>query len=847
MPRPTARRQPAHRLLRSAAALLAALALSAPFASVATAAPGTSSPPEAPPLHGWDTYRHLDEIGRLSTGVSTAQFSSFDRSGGNWQDGFDGEYSCLRESTRGCVIAEDTGAGEVQSLWFTRDGGDVSATGDIIVELDGEVVLDAPLQDVVDGELGAPFVAPFVANAQESSGGVTLKVPMPYRESMVITTSENPLFHHVSYRSFATAEGIETFDPEEIPTDVLEAAQHWGMQDPKPPARGERTARADLELAPGESVTIAEIDGSGSIGELALDLPQIVGAPVLEEVADDGRAHTGTSSFDMTIDPHNDGVVLTRRYDSISTDQKATISVDGEQVATWDGSGATPGVWVEEKVELPAEATAGKSTIHIENTFVSAGMDMSEFRYFADSIVEGERTRTDELDVGPSPAALESEAAHDYEVTDQAWEGERSYLLVPEEETWDGEAIAASDALLEGMRLQVEVDGRLTVDSPMGEFFGSGLGKADVSALMYSIDPEGEFVSWWPMPFARSATVTLVNDSDQQLSGGKARVVSTRDATMPRRLTGPHPELGYFHATSHRDEITPGEDWTFLEVEGQGRFLGVNHTMSSILDAGNVRGYLEGDERFSVDGRRTPQWHGTGSEDLYEGGWYFNAGPFSNPMNGAPASEAGGLFGCPVQCDSAYRLLIGDAIDFQAGVDLGIEPGGFSEHEALYSSTAFWYGHEGRPTMVASDEIDVGDESSEASHDYRADDTVTDLSSVFEGEADEEVVTDQVSSTNSPVSFTMEVDPQNVGVRLTRVGDQAEGYQQAEVYVDGKRAGTWSAPLGNAQQRWVEDGFTIPRELTDGASSVVVELRPLGGPSWTAARYAVHSVVPAGP
>lgn len=51
MPRPTARRQPAHRLLRSAAALLAALALSAPFASVATAAPGTSSPPEAPPLN----------------------------------------------------------------------------------------------------------------------------------------------------------------------------------------------------------------------------------------------------------------------------------------------------------------------------------------------------------------------------------------------------------------------------------------------------------------------------------------------------------------------------------------------------------------------------------------------------------------------------------------------------------------------------------------------------------------------------------------------------------------------------------------------------------------------------
>src|SRR5690606_41144203 len=89
----------------------------------------------------------------------------------------------------------------------------VSGTGRITIELDGETVLDAPLQDVVDGELGAPFVYPLVANADQSSGGVYIKVPMPYRERMVITTEENPYFYHVGYREFADADGIATFDP----------------------------------------------------------------------------------------------------------------------------------------------------------------------------------------------------------------------------------------------------------------------------------------------------------------------------------------------------------------------------------------------------------------------------------------------------------------------------------------------------------------------------------------------------------------------------------------------------------------------------------------------------------
>ncbi|MDX6282928.1 MAG: hypothetical protein QOH03_3999, partial [Kribbellaceae bacterium] len=131
---------------------------------------------------GWDVYRRLDRLPELQTGVRTKQFSSFGRDGTN-NDGFDGTYSCLRTTAAGCVIAEDDGPGELASIWFTRDEGDVRKIGKITVEVDGRTVLDAQLQDVVDGKLGAPFVYPLVANALQSSGGVYVRVPMPYQKS----------------------------------------------------------------------------------------------------------------------------------------------------------------------------------------------------------------------------------------------------------------------------------------------------------------------------------------------------------------------------------------------------------------------------------------------------------------------------------------------------------------------------------------------------------------------------------------------------------------------------------------------------------------------------------------
>ena len=131
------------------------------------------------------------------------------------------------------MIAEDSGPGEIASIWFTRDEGDVTKTGTITVELDGKQVLDAQLQDVVDGKVGAPFSYPLVANAGQTSGGVYIRVPMPYRDSMRVTTQNNPLFYHVDYREFPDASGVGTFDPADKAEDVLamlNGRRHQGPQ-----------------------------------------------------------------------------------------------------------------------------------------------------------------------------------------------------------------------------------------------------------------------------------------------------------------------------------------------------------------------------------------------------------------------------------------------------------------------------------------------------------------------------------------------------------------------------------------------------------------------------------------
>jgi hypothetical protein len=545
-------------------------------------------------------------------------------------------------------------------------------------------------------------------------------------------------------------------------------------------------------------------------------------------VGSDGRAFGagGSSTFRVAVDRSNTGVRLTRRIDPMIANQVARLLVDGTPAGTWEsGPAQTDGRWVDQVVEIPAALTKGKSSLAITNEFVSSSLDVNEFRYDVHSKVGSGWTRTDVLDLGPGHDG--EEAAHGYAIRNQSWEGARvfRYPVDPAE-------LTASDAVLAGARLRITFDGQTTVDAPIGEFFGSGLGEYDTRTLFSSIDatPDGWYSAWWAMPYTTSATVELVNGSNAPISGATVEVTSGRYA--------PSAPVGHFHATHRSGPTVPDESWNFLTAEGTGVFYGVTHSMRGNIPSGNRRNYLEGDERVYVDGAASPVMHGTGSEDFYESGWYFRDGTtFVMPLAGNPAYELDGD-GCQFDCTGAYRLLTGDAVSFGSDLRFDIEHGPGDNEPADYSSTAYWYG---TPTaaLTETDAVDLADDASRAAHEYTAvGETRGTLESTFEGAGDTVPVARGVTSATGSVSFTLAVDPANQGVRLLRLGDQNSSYQRAAVYVDDRPVGEWLQSLGNQHSRWLEDSFELPASATKGKSELRVRIEPAGGaPAWSAAKY----------
>lgn len=821
------------------AAVLATLTVTVPDPPAAGTSPSAGKGPV-----GWDTYRSLGALERLRPGEQVRQFSSFDRTGGN-DDGFNGTYSCLSHEPDGeCVVAEARGPGEISSMWFTYAPGSVAAVGRITIELDGRVILRGSLQDIVNGTKGAPFVWPLVGDSADTMGGSVIKVPMPYTRSMKIVTQYNPHFYHVTYRQFADAEGVHTFNPNDPATDVVQRLRGYGVRDPKPSARGVRSQEAGVKLDPGAALSLPLIGGSRQVTQLALRLPQLVAGPGL---FDDGRAYrAGGSSFTAAIDPANQGVRITRRYDVGVGDQRADVTVDGHPVGQWSSGPAVPGGgWADQTIEIPASLTARKPRIRVTSDFVSSSADVNEFRYELHSKIGDQWVLTDILDVGNNHVSDES--AHGYRITGASWEGLRWFRYATDEKR-----VADSQAVLNGLRLRVTFDGRTTVDAPVGEFFGSGLGQYSARTLLSSVDTvdNGAFTSWWPMPYARSATAELVNTSGVPVTGGSLTVRSAPDPSVARGLA--NGSLGYFHATQHRQDTVAGQDWNFLTTPGRGLFYGVTMSMRGLIPPGqNQLAFLEGDERAYADGSASPQIHGTGTEDFAESGWYFqdarNGGiegvPYAMPQGGL-VSHQNAEVGCQYVCLNSYRLMLADAVAFGNGIEFDIEHGDRSTAPANYSSTAYWYG-QSAPSLESSDVVDIGDNRGRVAHGYTAaGETVGPLTSTFEGKGDRTPVTMTVSSSTGPIQFTATVDQANKGVRLSRISDQTRSYQRANVYIDGKLVGEWFEPLCNTHSRWLADAFDVPASATKGRSTVTVRLEPIGGaPAWSVARYAVFSQV----
>src|SRR5271170_5718211 len=239
-----------------------------------------------------------------------------------------------------------------------------------------------------------------------------------------------------------------------------------------------------------------------------------------------------------------------------------------------------------------------------------------------------------------------------------------------------------------------------SVETPIGDFFGLGNGiYYRWESLLLSAGADKALNSYFPMPYAHHARITVTNEGKQTLGHLYWNIDYRVDAQpLPK-------DTLYFHAqyrqaqpnhgwtgnwyengdpiVNYRRNLDGKDNYVWLEAQGHGQFVGV--TMSILQNQDGWWG--EGDDMFFIDGAALPTFIGTGSEDYFLGSWDFGGAGYSLPMNGAPLvgkEIAGGRW-------SVYRFHLDSPIPFSKSFKATIEHGHANHRSDTFSSVAYWY------------------------------------------------------------------------------------------------------------------------------------------------------------
>lgn len=233
------------------------------------------------------------------------------------------------------------------------------------------------------------------------------------------------------------------------------------------------------------------------------------------------------------------------------------------------------------------------------------------------------------------------------------------------------DAAVLSQAIL---RMYWDGDVNPSVECPIGAFFGVGFGEQKDYISLPLNETSGGYNCFWPMPFHTSARWTLTNTSAKPIDSFYYNVDYTALDSLPAGTR-------HFHAQFRRENpTTPGRNYTILETTGAGHYVG-----TALFMAGRALYFLEGNEMVYVDGEATPSIEGTGTEDYFCSGWYFDRGTYSAPYHGVIIKDE------TRSRVSAYRWHIEDAIPFTTSIRFTIEHGTGNSVTADYSSVAYYY------------------------------------------------------------------------------------------------------------------------------------------------------------
>ncbi|CAN5523828.1 hypothetical protein BH11BAC5_BH11BAC5_01670 [soil metagenome] len=247
-------------------------------------------------------------------------------------------------------------------------------------------------------------------------------------------------------------------------------------------------------------------------------------------------------------------------------------------------------------------------------------------------------------------------------------------------------AAAALDTIAKNIDLKITWDDEkiAAVYCPLADYFGYAFGKASMQGLLVGSDGKRHY-SFFPMPYDRTAKIELLY---RKVIGGNelsnVTLLTKFYVTSKKREVASE---GKFYAMWHRENPVPnGRPFTMLDVKGKGHFAGVALQSQGLVPG--ITGFFEGDDSTVVDGEL--RYHGTGSEDAFNGGWYALLDCWDDAMS-LPLSGALD-YSIPLARTGGYRFFINDKISFTKSIQHSMEHGPEgNQWPADYTSVSYYY------------------------------------------------------------------------------------------------------------------------------------------------------------
>lgn len=228
---------------------------------------------------------------------------------------------------------------------------------------------------------------------------------------------------------------------------------------------------------------------------------------------------------------------------------------------------------------------------------------------------------------------------------------------------WDDEPIAA-------------------INSPLSDFFGYAFGKPSMQSMLVGVK-DGTHYCYMPMPFDKKANIELEFLKNPLNQSTEIPVNVTVYYTDVKRVSN---EGKLYAEWKRAKNAEMGKPYLILNKAGRGHYVGTALQAQGLNSGMTI--FFEGDDVCTVDGEM--RFHGTGSEDYFNGGWYALADrwdqAFSLPVHGCLA------YSIPLAHTGGYRFLLTDKISFEREINMSIEHGPENNNIPVdYTSVAYYY------------------------------------------------------------------------------------------------------------------------------------------------------------